>query len=81
MCGGILGEQVIYRANNLDSKRFTWRGPNHTQSRLDYFLIISDVKNTLKHVVLIPHIDLIIHPFQLLSILQDIKRLLPRCIK
>ena len=33
----------IYRANNPDSKRFTWRGPNHKQSRLDYFLFSSDL--------------------------------------
>lgn len=32
----------IWRAFNPDISRFTWRGPNLKQSRLDYFLISTD---------------------------------------
>ena len=38
----------IYRAKNPHVKRFTWRGPNHKQSRLDYFLISSDLDQFTK---------------------------------
>ena len=38
----------IYRAHNPHVKRFTWRGPNHKQSRLDYFLISSDLAQFTK---------------------------------
>lgn len=33
----------VWRNENPDKNRYTWRGPNHKQSRLDYFLISSDL--------------------------------------
>ena len=38
----------IYRAHNPHVKRFTWRGPNHKQSTLDYFVISSDLAQFTK---------------------------------
>ncbi|VDI42705.1 Hypothetical predicted protein [Mytilus galloprovincialis] len=35
----------VWRANNPDKKRYTWRGPEHKQSRLDYFLISTDFES------------------------------------
>ncbi|VDI43475.1 exodeoxyribonuclease III [Mytilus galloprovincialis] len=40
----------IWRALNPDTKRFTWRGPGLKQSRLDYFLISSDLEPFVKNV-------------------------------
>lgn len=33
----------IWREKNPDARRYTWRGPQKKQSRLDYFLISSDI--------------------------------------
>ena len=35
--------QDIWRENNIGRKRFTWKGPNNLQARLDYFLVSSDL--------------------------------------
>ena len=40
----------IWRALNPDTKRFTWGGPGLKQSRLDYFLISSDLEPFVKNV-------------------------------
>ena len=34
----------VWRENNPGVRRYTWRGPNIKQSRLDYFLVSSDIK-------------------------------------
>ena len=39
----------IWRALNPDKRRYTWRGPNLKQSRLDYFLISSDFESLVKN--------------------------------
>ena len=38
----------IWRSLNPETKRFTWRGPNKKQSRLDYFLISTDFEPFVK---------------------------------
>ena len=40
----------IWRANNPNDKRYTWRGPNLKQSRLNYFLISTDFEPDVKKV-------------------------------
>ena len=40
----------VWRANNPEKRRYTWRGPNLKQSRLDYFLVSSDFEPYLKKV-------------------------------
>ena len=44
---------AIWRENNPNVKRFTLRGPNSKQSRLDYFLISSDLEPFVKKQILI----------------------------
>ena len=39
----------VWRAFNPDVKRFTWRGPNYKQSRLDYFLISADFEPFIRN--------------------------------
>ena len=38
----------VWRANNPDKKRYTWRGPEHKHSRLDYFFISTDFESLVK---------------------------------
>ncbi len=38
-----LGIVDIWRARNMDEKKYTWRGPNSKMSRLDYFLVSEDI--------------------------------------
>jgi exonuclease III len=33
----------VWRDKNPGVRRYTWRGPNEKQSRLDYFLVSSDI--------------------------------------
>jgi hypothetical protein len=40
----------IWRSKNPERKRYTWFGPNHKRSRLDYFLISDDPEPLVKHV-------------------------------
>ena len=34
----------VWRGKNPGVRRYTWRGPNEKQSRLDYFLVSSDIE-------------------------------------
>ena len=34
----------VWRDKNPGVRRCTWRGPNKKQSRLDYFLVLSDIE-------------------------------------
>ena len=38
----------VWRKMNTEERRFTWHGPNRKQSRLDYFLISSDLEGFIK---------------------------------
>ena len=42
----------VWRENNPGVRRYTWRGPNIKQSRLDYFLVSSDIKKNFSHQIL-----------------------------
>ena len=39
----------VYRELYPDKKRFSWRGPNKKQARLDYFLVTSDLQPTISN--------------------------------
>jgi exonuclease III len=38
----------VWRKMHTEERRFTWHGPNRKQSRLDYFLISSDLEGFIK---------------------------------
>ena len=38
----------VWRKMNTEERRFTWHGPSRKQSRLDYFLISSDLEGFIK---------------------------------
>ena len=42
----------VWRENNPGVRRYTWRGRNIKQSRLDYFLVSSDIKKNFSHQIL-----------------------------
>ena len=56
----------IWRAFNPDKKRYTWRGPDLKQSRLDYFLISTDFESIVKNTDIDVVIVQIIHLYPLL---------------
>lgn len=58
----------ICRENDTQVKRFTWRGPQNKQARLDYFLISSDLVSFIS--------DLIIHCFMILITFRKLKNAL-----